>query len=110
MKATKQPDSFTEQDYEAESSITPRMPNAFAKLRGWGFKLCDGEQEFWKNNGDTLVMAMPNDSRNGISPSEANAYTDELLQIGWAMRCDEFSIEPLEGVKGFNRIMRLWWD
>lgn len=80
-----------------------------------GCELGDGEGKFWKNCGDTLVIAFPDlskRSKDGEPPIREwiNGYNDLLMEAVWELKPDEFDIQPLTGKNGFNRIARFWWD
>jgi len=103
MKAIKTPDQFPEMDYEDPKNVAPgKETEGFILLCDSGFEFVDGERQFWQNTGDTLVLAVPKE----VSPY----HCLPLMMAMFNLKPDEFEIQPLEGVDGFDRILRLWWD
>lgn len=103
MKAIKTPDQFPEMDYEDPRNVARgRETEGFILLCDAGFEFVDGEDKHWQNTGDTLVMAVP---------TEVSQYHVLPLMSAIAnLKPDEFEIQPLDGVEGFDRIVRIWWD
>lgn len=117
MKAIKDPDLFTESDYENHCAIlehprimhggypnaSKQVNNALIHLLEAGLQLIDGEKNGWQNSNDTLVLAVPSES---VLPF---LFTQCLMTVG-NLRANEVHAEKLEGVPGFSFIIRFWWD
>mgnify|MGYP003402944194 CR=1 FL=1 len=77
--------------------------------------LVNGEDEGFKNNNDTLVVALADCSDASRSENSQihewiDDYTDLLMEAIAELKPDEFEIKPLKGLPGYNRIVRMWWD
>lgn len=93
---------------------------AFEKLMGCDCELVDGDgiedgEAFFKNNGDTLVVALPELGDSSRKENQQmyewiDGFIDELLRAITELKPDEFEIQPLEGMEGYNRIARFWWN
>jgi len=93
---------------------------AFNKLLSCECELVDGDgvedgESHFKNNNSTLVIALPelNDASNKDNAQIhdwVDGFTDLLMQAVAELKPDEFEIQPLEGMKGYSRIARFWWD
>lgn len=93
---------------------------AFNKLISCECELVDGDEvedgeTFFKNNGSTLVVALPELGDSSRKENEqihewVDGFMDELLLAVAELKPDEFEIQPLEGMKGYSRIARFWWD
>ena len=78
-------------------------------------KVVDGNEEGFKNRGDTLVVALPeygnaSNSDNNQIHEWIDGCVDGFMEAVAALKPDEFEIQPLEGLKGYSRIARFWWD
>lgn len=78
-------------------------------------KVVDGEEEHFKNNGDTLVIALPEYGNSSNKDNQniwdwVDACVDGFMEAVGGLKPDEFEIEPLEGMEGYSRIARFWWD
>lgn len=116
MKATKfkLPDGFRHPALEVYHEI------AFGKLLSCKCQLVNGDgiedgQAFFKNNGNTLVFALPELGDSSRKENQQmhewiDGFVDELLRAITELKPDEFEIQPLEGMEGYTRIVRLWWD
>ncbi len=102
------------------STKHPAIPvyreNAYNKLmNNCGCVLVNGEDALFENNEDTLVFALT-DCSDSSRKDNANIhewvdeYTDRLLRLVAELKPDEFEIQPLSGLRGYNRIVRMWWD
>ena len=93
---------------------------AFGKLLSCECQLVDGDEvedgeSHFKNNGSTLVVALPELGDSSRKENEqihewVDGFMDELLLAVAELKPDEFEIQPLEGMKGYSRIARFWWD
>lgn len=116
MKATE----FKLIEGQRHPALGVRDEIAFGKLLACECKLVDGDlvengESFFKNNRRTLVVAIPElgDASNSDNKSIyewVDSFMDELLVAVAELRPNEFEIQPLEGMKGYNRVARFWWD
>lgn len=93
---------------------------AFAKLLSCECELVDGDggedgETFFKNNGSTLVVALPELGDSSRKENQQihewiDGFMDKLLSAVAELKPDEFEIQSLEGMEGYSRIARLWWD
>jgi hypothetical protein len=98
---------------EDHPGVTERELPQYKELIGAGFKPIDGEQAHWQNCGDTVVLAVP-DLNNAIKYDQIHEWITEhvnrCMKAVALLKPDEFEIQPLEGMRGYSHIIRLWWD
>jgi hypothetical protein len=101
-------------------AIQPYQEAAFKKLLACECKSVDGDliedgESFFKNNKRTLVVALPDLADSCRKENEqihewVEDYLDDFSTAVAELKADEFEIQPLEGMEGYSRIARFWWD
>jgi len=73
----------------------------------------EGQSPF-KNDERTMVFAIPELGNSSSKENEnihewVDGFIDGLMEAVGKMKADEFEAASLEGMKGYNRIVRFYW-